>query len=275
VAVLLAVLSSLTWGTADFLGGLLSRRRAAAAVVAGSQACGLAAVAAFAVATSAWRAPDGWLPWAIAAGLAGTVGLVSFYAALGSGTMGVVSSIAALGALIPVVIGIAMGDRPSALAFAGMGLAVLGAVAASGPELQAGAPARPLLLAAIAGVCFGLALFFIERGAQYSAVLTLTGMRGTSVGIFLLAALALRTTGGLVVRDVPALAVVGVGDVGANLMFAFASQRGMLSVTGALGSLYPVVTVLLARLILREQLRPVQQGGVVAALTGVVLVSVA
>jgi hypothetical protein len=100
VAVLLAVLSSLTWGTADFLGGLLSRRRAAAAVVAGSQACGLAAVAAFAVATSAWRAPDGWLPWAIAAGLAGTVGLVSFYAALGSGTMGVVSSIAALGALI-------------------------------------------------------------------------------------------------------------------------------------------------------------------------------
>ncbi len=274
MAVLLAVLSSLLWGSADFVGGVLSRRRPAYAVVAASQALGLVAVSVVAVVTRAWTAPGGWLPWALAAGVAGTAGLVCFYAGLASGTMGVVSSIAALGALVPVLVGLLQGDRPSTLAFGGIALAVLGAVAASGPELHSGSPARPVVLAAAAGVFFGFALVFIERGARDSVVMTLTGMRAISVLVFLVAALALRSVGGLVVRDVPGLLVVGLGDVGANLLFAIASQRGLLSVIGALGSLYPVVTVLLARFLLHERLRLVQQAGVVAALGGVVLVSV-
>jgi drug/metabolite transporter (DMT)-like permease len=114
---------------------------------------------------------------------------------------------------------------------------------------------------------------FIERGAQTNAVMTLTGMRVTSVGLFVVAGLALRTNGGLRPRDLPALAVVGMADVGANLLFAIATQRGLLSVTAVLGSLYPVVTVMLARFVLHERLRLVQHVGVVAALTGVVLVS--
>ena len=103
--------------------------------------------------------------------------------------------------------------------------------------------------------------------------MTLTGMRSVSVALFVVAALALRSTGGLVVRDLPALAVVGVGDVSANLLFALASQRGLLSVTGVLGSLYPVVTVLLARVVLNERLLRLQLVGVVGALLGVVLVT--
>lgn len=271
---MLAVLSSLTWGGADFLGGLMSRRRPAYAVVAGSQACGLVAVTVVAVAATAWTAPTGWVPWALAAGLTGSAGLLCFYAALGSGVMGVVSAIAALGALVPVGIGVLLGDRPSTLAVTGIGLAVAGAVAASGPELSRGAPARPVVLAAVAGLCFGLALTCIERGAQTSAVMTLTVMRATSVGLFVVAALALRTNGGLSLRDVPALAAVGIGDVGANLMFALASQRGLLSITGVLGSLYPVVTVILARVVLGERLLRLQQIGVAAAVGGVVLVAV-
>jgi drug/metabolite transporter (DMT)-like permease len=98
-------------------------------------------------------------------------------------------------------------------------------------------------------------------------------MRATSVTMFALVALALRTTGGLGVRDIGWLAAVGLADVGANLLFALATQRGLLSVTAVLGSLYPVITVLLARLLLRERLRLVQQVGVVGALAGVVLVS--
>jgi len=274
VAVLLAVLSSLAWGSADFVGGVLSRRRPAYAVVAASQALGLVAVGVVAVLTRAWADPVGWLPWAVAAGAAGTAGLVSFYAGLASGTMGVVSSIAALSALVPVLAGLLQGDRPSTAALGGIALAVVGAVAAAGPELRSGAPSRPIVLAATAGVCFGLALVFIERGARDSVVMTLTGMRATSVVVFAVAAIGLRSVGGLVVRDLPSLAMVGVGDVGANLLFAIASQRGLLSVTGALGSLYPVVTVLLARVVLHERLRLVQQVGVVAALGGVVLVSV-
>ncbi len=273
MSLLLALLSSLAWGSVDFLGGLLSRRRPAAAVVAGSQVCGLVAILVVAVATRAWTAPNGWLPWAVAAGLCGTAGLLCFYAALGSGVMGVVASVAALGALVPVVVGVLLGDRPSSLAVAGIVLAIAGGVAASGPELSGAGPARPVVLAAAAGVGFGLALTFIGRGSQYSVVMTLTGMRVVSVTLFVVAAALLRTAGGLVVRDAPALVLIGVGDVGANLLFALASQRGLLSVTGALGSLYPVVTVVLARVVLHERLLRVQQAGVAAALGGVLLVT--
>jgi drug/metabolite transporter (DMT)-like permease len=273
VAVLLALSSSVMWGGSDFLGGLLSRTRRAHAVVAGSQVCGLLTVALVALATGAWHGSTAWVVWAVLAGLVGAVGLVCFYTALGCGAMGVVSPIAAMGAIVPVLLGLAQGESPSGLVVAGLVLALLGVVTASGPELEGGAGTRPVLLAAVAGICFGAALVCIGRGAQTNAIMTLTGMRVTSVGLFLVAALALRTTGGLRPRDLGPLAVIGVSDVGANLLFAIATQRGLLSVTAVLGSLYPVVTVLLARFLLHERLRLVQQVGVVAALTGVALVS--
>jgi drug/metabolite transporter (DMT)-like permease len=273
VPVLLALVSSVCWGTSDFLGGLMARRRPAYAVVAGSQACGLLLIAAVAIATSAWRAPLDWVPWAVTAGVAGSGALVCFYAALASGTMGVVSPIAALGAVVPLLAGVLAGESPSARALAGIALALAGAVAASGPELRGGAGVRPVLLAAVAGAGFGLALTLIAQGSRIDALMTLTGMRATSVAAFAVAALALRTLGGLGRRDLPSLLAIGGGDVGANLLFALATQRGMLSVTSVLGSLYPVVTVLLARVVLHERLRPVQQAGVTGALAGVVLVS--
>jgi drug/metabolite transporter (DMT)-like permease len=269
----LALLSSVLWGGADFLGGLLSRRRPAAAVVGASQAVGLAAVATAAVVTGEVSGPTAWLPWSVLAGLAGTVGLVCFYAALSTGTMGVVSPIAALGAVVPVLIGVAGGERPGAVQVAGIALALVGAAAASGPELRGAAGARPVALAVVAGVGFGLALYLIGAGSRTSALMTLTGMRATSVAIFLGAALVLRTVGGLRPADAGPLAAVGLADAGANLTFGIASTTGLLSVTAVLGSLYPVVTVLLARGVLHERLRGVQQAGVAAALTGVVLIS--
>ena len=273
VAVVLSLLSSLAWGSADFLGGLASRTRPAVAVVAGSQACGLLAVGTLALASGAWQGPTGWLAWAVASGVAGTSGLVCFYAALASGTMGVVSPIAALGAVVPVVIGVVGGERPGTVTTAGLVVALAGAVAASGPELRGGAGDRPVLLAALAGLGVGLALVFIERGSRIDVVMTLTGMRATSVLAFAVAAVAVRSVGRLTAADLPLLAVVGVGDVGANLLFAVASQRGFLSITALLGSLYPVVTVLLARFVLHERLLRVQLAGVAAALAGVALVA--
>jgi drug/metabolite transporter (DMT)-like permease len=273
MSILLALLSSLLWGTADFVGGLASRRRPAAAVVGASQACGLAGVAVVAVALGAWTGPLGWLPWSVGAGLLGTAGLISFYAALSAGTMGVVSPIAALGAVVPVLVGVVAGEQPSAVAVSGIVVALLGAVAASGPELRGGAGSRPVLLAAAAGAAFGGALVLIARGAASDVVMTLVGMRLTSVLLFVVAALATRRIGGLTLRDLPQLALVGLGDAGANLLYALATQRGFLSVTAVLGSLYPVVTVMLARVVLRERLTRVQQVGVATALSGVVLVS--
>jgi drug/metabolite transporter (DMT)-like permease len=103
--------------------------------------------------------------------------------------------------------------------------------------------------------------------------MTLTGMRTTSVTAFVLVGLAVRSVGGLGGRDVPALALVGLGDVGANLLYGLATQRGFLSIVSVLGSLYPVVTVLLARGVLHERLMRVQLVGVASTLLGVALVA--
>ena len=273
MAALLALLSSLLWGSADFAGGLLTRRLPAYAVVGASQACGLIAVSVVVVAAGTFADDLAWLPWAMAAGAAGSLALVSFYAALASGTMGVVSPIAALGAVVPVVAGVASGEQPSLVAYGGMALALAGAVAASAPELRGATGARPVLLAVLAGIGFGLTMLFIARGAEHSSLMTLWGMRATSVTGFGLAALAVRRIGGLAVRDLAPLVAIGLGDAGANLMFALASTRGLVSVTAVLGSLYPVVTVLLAGVFLHERLQRVQQAGVVAALVGVALLS--
>lgn len=270
----LALASAGLWGTADFAGGLVSRRLPPVAVVACSQAFGLLFVGVAALITGAYAAPVDWVLWAVLAGASGSLALVLFYAALSAGTMGVVSPIAALGAVVPVLLGLLAGERPSALQVAGIVVALLGAAAASGPELSGAGRARPVVLAALAGLGFGLALYLIGRGAESSTLMTLVGMRATSVAAFVVVAIAARTTGGVAARDLPSLAAIGAADAGANLAFGVASTLGLLSVTAVLGSLYPVFTVLLARFVLRERLRRVQQAGVMAALGGVVLLSV-
>ena len=131
-----------------------------------------------------------------------------------------------------------------------------------------------MLLAALAGCGFGAALYFIGRGSDHSSVMTLVGMRASTVTLFLIAAIAFRTVGGIRPRDMGPLAVVGIGDVVANLLFAVATQRGLLSIASALTSFYPVVTVMLARWVLQERLRLVQWAGVGLALGGVALLSV-
>jgi drug/metabolite transporter (DMT)-like permease len=279
VAVLLALLSSVLWGSADFLGGLVSRRRLAAVVVGLSQAAGLLTILVIALAVGAFDDPTGYLPWAVASGLAGMVGLVCFYAALAAGTMGVVSPIAALGVVVPVVVGLARGERPAALQLVGIAVAIVGVVLASGPELQGRAGARPLVLAAVAALGFGLALLFIAEGSQSSTIMTLVTMRATSVTVLtvaLLIALARGTSRSVLAigwADLALVAVVGVGDLLANLAFGAASRRDDVSVVSVLGSLYPVMTVLLARFVLGERLGRAQTWGVAGALAGVVLIA--
>lgn len=279
MAVVLALLSSVLWGSADFLGGTVSRRRMAVLVVGLSQAAGLLTALVVAVAAGAFDDPTGYLPWAVASGLAGMVGLVCFYAALAAGTMGVVSPIAALGVVVPVVVGLARGERPSALQLVGIVIAIAGVVLASGPELQGRAGATPLLLAVVAALGFGLALLFIAEGSQSSTVMTLVTMRVTSVGalavvlvVALVRGLPARTVavGG---RDLVLIALVGVGDLLANQAFASASTRDDVSVVAVLGSLYPVMTVLLARFLHGERLGRAQTVGVSGALAGVVLIA--
>ena len=272
--VLLALLSSLLWGTSDFLGGTATKRLPSPVVVAASQAIALICLVPLAAAAGA--RPDHLLP-GVAAGLAGMVALGAFYAALAEGTMGVVAPIASLGALLPVVVGLARGEAPSSLQTAGIVVAIAGVILASGPELTGGASPRPLLLACLAAAGFGLVAVLLADGSQGpsgAVFVTLLVMRVTSVGLMALVVLARRSLRGHATgRDVPLLVAIGLGDLGANACFAIASRGELLSVVSVLASLYPVVTILLARQVHAERLRTIQVAGVVGTLAGVALLA--
>lgn len=273
MATVLALLSSLAWGSSDFLGGQASKRYPVFFVVLVSQVFGLALMLIIATATSAWGTSLDYLPWAVLASVSGFTGIGLFYAAMATGAVGVVSPITSLGSLGPIVLGLFAGDTPTAAQYAGLLCALVGVVLASGPELSGETGSRSVLLALAATVLFGVCLIAIAFGSQTSAVMTMTGMRVSTVAIMLCMALALLARGHRVHIDrridLGVLAAVGLLDVTANLLFGIASTAGMLSLVSVLGSLYPVVTVLLAWRFLHERLRPIQYLGVGLALGGV------
>ncbi|TAK69494.1 MAG: DMT family transporter [Actinomycetota bacterium] len=271
--IVLALLCSLSWGTSDFLGGTLSRRRAALAVVGGSQAFGLAFMLLIASTSGSWSTDRGYVGWAILASVTGVGGLLCFYPALAAGTMGIVAPIAALGVLVPLAAGLLRGEAPGGPAVLGIVLAVAGVVLASGPELSGGAPRRPILLASAAAALFGLSLLALAHGSETSAIMTMTGMRITTFVFFLAVLLAVRNVGGLRPVDLPLLATTGLLDVLANLAYGLASTEGLLSIVSVLGSMYPVVTVVLAWWFHGERLRAVQYAGVGSVVAGIVLIA--
>lgn len=276
MGILLALASSAMWGTADFLAGELSRRRAAVAVAGASQLVGLAFMLVALLVSGEYAAGvplQEYVGWAILASLSGLCGLVVFYTALAAGRMGVVSPIASLGVLVPLGVGLLRGESPSGLQDFGILIAVVGVVLASGPEVSGKVGLRPVLLALLAALMFGLFAVFLAAGSQASAVLTLTAQRTTSALVILALALVVGSIGGLQRGDLPRLSVIGVFDVGANLAFGIATTLGLLAVVAVLGSIYPVVTVILAWAVLRERLLPVQYIGVAATLVGVALIA--
>ena len=274
MAALLAVMSSLMWGTSDFLGGFLSRRLAPLAVYGISQVMAFAALALIATVRGSWGADPRYWPWAIAASMLGLVGMLCFYRALAIGPMGIVSPLVALSVLVPVAVSLLRGETPPPVQILGIILALVGILLASGPELSGAESARPLILAGVATVCFGGMFVFMAEGSRYDTVMTMTGMRVTSAVIFAVVFLVVRNLGGATRSDIiPLIAIAGF-DAAANITYGFATTMGLLSTVAVLGDLYPVVTAILAALFLRERLQPVQYAGVAVALSGVALISV-
>jgi uncharacterized membrane protein len=273
VSALLALLASVIWGVADFLGGALSRRVPTIAVVLLSLTGSLITDAVI-LSGGGWHAPGTYLWWGVLSGVSGTLGVALFYRALAIGTMSVVAPIAATGIVVPVVYGLATGDHPSIAQGVGIVLAGAGVILASGPELRlAGTSRRSVWYAVGAAFAFGWALTSTDRGSRTSVAMTVTA--NAVVGLVLGLAYVAATRSSLRVSRSMLFTLLGLGvlNVAALGTFGFAARGGLVSVVSVLGSLYPVVTVLLAMKIYRERLVRIQTIGVVGTLVGVVLLA--
>lgn len=274
LAIALALGASLAWGLGDFLGGIKSRVLSVLTVLAISQLAGFAGVLVWlAVAGESF---PGWhsLAWAAAAGVGGCLGLASLYRGLAIGAMGIVAPVSAVSAAIPFVVGVASGERPSALQLVGILVALAGvALASREPTAEGGRRAAGIGLALLAALGFGLFFVFLDRAAEDSVPWAVTTARGVSTVVALAVAVAVGASlrpGG---AHVPALVAVGLCDVAANVLFGLASTRGFLSIVSVLAALYPVVTVALAALLLHERIAPAQRLGVAGALAGAALIT--
>ena len=274
-AVLLALSASLAWGFADFGAGVGARRLPVFVVAALMQIAGLVAVGIVVVAQG--RDTPSWteVGWAAFAGVVGVGGLSAFYRGLAVGAMGIVGPITATAALVPLVYGLARGERPSSVQLAGVALAFVGVVGASlephpeGRGRQIGAGVGLALLAALG---FGGSLVGLSRAAPGGIAWAVLVMR--AVAVPLMTAFAFTLGARAPSRKTLLLLVgVGVADTAATLLYAAASTRGLLSVVAVLSSLYPVIIVVLARVFLNERVTAPQLGGVAVTLCGVALVS--
>jgi drug/metabolite transporter (DMT)-like permease len=277
VAVLLALASAVVYGAADFCGGLASRRASSFAVVAGSQAAGLVVL----LALLPWLGGDARLAdlgWGGAGGLAGAVGLVLFYRALAEGVMSVVAPVTAVSAAaVPVLVGVGFGERIGAWTAVGIALALVAVVlvAAEG-GLSSLRTARPATLrpALAAGAAFGLFFVLLDRTSDDSGLTPLVAMRTVSMLFVVALALARGRSLRIPRGALGTVLLAGVGDMAANALFLLATQQGgQLAITGVLASLYPVSTVVLAQVLLRERLVRTQVAGLASAVAAVVLIA--
>jgi len=278
MASLLALLSSALWGSADYQAGKLSKKFPAIAVLATSQAIGFLTGIVLVLISHSWGAQawgsGGYFVAGVLAGLFGYIGLMSLYSGLSTGRMGVVSPISSLGALIPLGYALFIkGDHLSTILTIGVAIALVGGFLASGPEFSQGLPLKPLLFALSAAIFFGGALVCMAIGSQSSALMTMTTMRATTLVIGVLLFLRFRNVGGLGKSELPTLIFIGVADFAANLLLGVATTKGLVSIAMVLGSLYPIVTALLAFFFLHERLHKVQYVGVVFAVAGVSIIS--
>lgn len=280
IAVVLAVAATLSWGSADFLGGLTSRRLPTLIVLLGSQVIAVALFALVALVAGADIPADGsFFLYAILAGAAEAVGLAAFYRGLAVGTMGVVAPISACSAVVPVAFGLASGENLSTAEAIGIALAFAGVIAVGWEPGKDGDNSRGRIAAGVGLAllaALGLGGFFagisyaVERADVTGAVLV------SRTVLVLLVALAV-----LVTRDRPTakgsvlvpLAVIGVLDISGSTLYAVATTHGLLAIVGAIAAIYPIATVLLARIVLGERLALAQRLGAATGLIGVAVLA--
>lgn len=277
---LLALSSAVFYGSADFIGGLVSRRVAAIPVVLISQAAGLALVALLLPILPDATPTRADLLWGAVAGVAGGTAVGLLYYALAIGTMSVVAPTTAVAAVaIPVLVSVALGERPGMLAVLGILLGV-GAIVLVGQAQTPGDAAadgsshrsRGIGTALASGVAVGIFLLTIAQTKREAGMWPLVAARIASVTLVAIAALARRNSLRMPPRLLGLTVAGGIVDMAANALYMLAAQAGPLSPVVTLSSLYPASTVLLARAVLGERLSRMQVAGVVCALVAVLLI---
>ena len=275
LATLLALLASFSWGTSDFIAGVEARRTTSWAVALVTMT---AAAAGGVVALAAAHPPSpsaGVAAILVAGGACSGLSAITYYYALRVTRMSITSPILAGAAVLPVVWGLARGEKPSALAVVGIAVTITGIVVVSRPGDDADDrhPRTTLkgVLLAVAGSAFaGILVITLDYGAASDPLWAATVIRCAAAllcGAWIAAArpaLRLRR------RSLPALVAAGLMVIGANLLFAKATTMADLSVVAVLGWLSPAVTMMYAWLVLHERMRPLQWAAAVAVLAGVV-----
>jgi drug/metabolite transporter (DMT)-like permease len=275
LAIVLSLAASVAWGISDFIGGQASRRTPVLWVVAVSYPTGLVLIAAVALLAGGSLSPV-QVVVALAGGVCGAAAISLFYSAMAIGPVSIISPLVSMGVVVPVAVGLIRGEAPGGVQIAGLVAALCGiALAVREAEVPHAVSVSPraLALAALAGLGFGLFFVCIDSAASedplWAAAWTRLG-GSLAVGV----ALAVRPPAvRFPTAMLPELLSIGCLDATANTLIAVASGIGLLSLVAVGGSLFPIVTVILARVILSERLARVQQLGVALALTGVVLIA--
>ncbi len=303
LAIAIALSSSICWGVSDFVGGIQARRMPLMNLMLLSQGIGVACLIVLVAARGSAPPHLVRLIPAAAAGIGGVAALTAFYRALSIGTMSIVAPISATGVTVPVIVGIASGDRPAAVQVGGILAAIIGVALASREQSDGSGRqiARASIgLALLAALGFGGYFVGMRSSARADVLWALLAARGAGVlALLLVVAVRRDAVGALRGRQavgarhgrepvrarrgrealgarrgaLPALAAIGMLDLAANGLYAIASRHGALSEVAVAASLYPVATVVLARAVLGERVRRIQEVGIVAAITGVVMIA--
>lgn len=276
LAVALGLLVALTYGVGDFFGGIASKRNRPSAVVALSQAFGLATLVVVVLVDRGADPVSDDVVAGAASGSVGMIGVILLYRGLANGTMSVVAPITAVGAgVVPFAWGLITGERPTGLALAGVAAALLAVVLVSASDATAERTAtrQDVLLALGAGTAFGVVFILLGSTEAESGMWPVLAARVASVTLVTTGVLLTRQTLRPAPGTVTTIAAAGVLDVTANGLYVLASREGLLSLVSVLSSLYPAATIVLARLVLHERMRAAQVAGIVLALAGVGLIA--
>ena len=272
----LALLGASFWGVGDFFGGLASRRAHVLTVLALSQAAGLAGAATWVLLDGGARPTPSDLWPAVVAGAAGAIGLGALYRGMAVGAMGIVAPISATSPVVPLAVDAARGTVPSALQWCGIAIVLGGIVllAREPTHERTSRVATGVVLAIVAALGFGLFVVGLDAASDENVAWTIVVVRTTSTLLALVAAVVVSAPLRPPARLLPMIVAVGAFDTFANVLVAFATTRGPAGIVAVLSALYPVTTILLARVVLGERLDRNRRLGGALALGGAAAVAI-